>query len=314
MGHPLRMYGASDCWFITSRCFQARMLMTPRLPLVREVCGGVLAHAANKYDVKIYAYVFMSNHVHLVVGAKGPQVARFVKYFLGNLAIKLAPLCKRRWIGKFWERRASVTAILDAAALEERVGYVLKHGIKENLVARAQDWEGLHCADQLMDALPRKFAWFDWTRRWATRNRKAFGEGPFHGRYDDAWKTPVELKISPMPHRVKDPHRVRCAWVHAVLSNAELARKKAGKPPLGMRRIKRQTTAPPSRRKVGPRPTCHASSSEDWKAFKAMARDFHRAFREAASEWLTGKVDAVFPPDCFKPHVSNHTLLNVQIV
>jgi REP element-mobilizing transposase RayT len=122
------MYESSECWFITTRCFQARKLMTPRTPLVREVCGGVLARAAELYGVKVYAYVFMSNHLHLVVGARGLVVADFVKYLLGNLSRKLAPLCTKRWWGKFWERRASVAPILDEAALEDRVRYVLAHG------------------------------------------------------------------------------------------------------------------------------------------------------------------------------------------
>ena len=61
MGHPIRMFGGNDCWFITVRNFQARKLMCPHSPLVREVCGGVLARAARKYDVKLYGYVFLSN-------------------------------------------------------------------------------------------------------------------------------------------------------------------------------------------------------------------------------------------------------------
>ena len=98
MTDKVRMYLASDRWFITARCFQARCLMTPNDPLVREVCGGVLAKAAQKYGVRLYAFVFLSNHLHLAIGARGPVVARFLQFLMGNLSRKLAPLCgDERW-------------------------------------------------------------------------------------------------------------------------------------------------------------------------------------------------------------------------
>src|SRR4051812_18412887 len=99
MGHPIRMFGTSDCWFITVRNFQARKLMSPRSPLVREVCGGVLARAAKRYDVKLYGYVFLSNHLHLLIRARGVGIAAFMQYLLSNIARKLSPLCKGHWSG-----------------------------------------------------------------------------------------------------------------------------------------------------------------------------------------------------------------------
>jgi REP element-mobilizing transposase RayT len=308
MPHPLRMYESSSCWFITSRCLQARKLMTPHKPLVREVCGGVLARAAQLYNVKVYAYVFMSNHLHLVIGARGNVIADFVKYLLGNLAKKLGPLCTERWWGKFWERRASVAPILDDAALEDRVKYVLAHGVKEGLVRHAEDWAGLHCAEQMQDGKPRSFNWFNWTRRWLAKHQKGFNEGKVAGRYEPAWATNEELRLSPLPSQQKWPHARRAAWVRMALGAEEACHR--GKPVQGMDAVRRQTTARPRWRKLGARPWCHSGSAELWKAWKLAYRRFYEHFRFAALAWLAGEVGALFPRGCFKPFVRS----DVQVV
>src|SRR4051812_35953426 len=169
MGHPIRMYGTNDCWFLTVRNFQARKLMSPQSKLVQEVCGGVLARAARKYDIKLYGYVFLSNHLHLIIGARGVRIAGFMQYLLSNLARKLSPLCRPHWWGRFWERRYSAAPILDEASLEKLLRYVVAHGVKEGVAGGARDGEGFHCPQQFVDESPRHFRWFDWTKRWAAK-------------------------------------------------------------------------------------------------------------------------------------------------
>ena len=132
MGHPIRMFGNNDCWFITVRNFQARRLMTPHSPLVREVCGGVLARAVRRYDLRLHGYVFLSNHFHLIVRGRGVKLARFMQFLLSNLAKKLAPLCKTPWWGRFWERRYSAAPVLDDASLDAVLRYVVSHSVKED--------------------------------------------------------------------------------------------------------------------------------------------------------------------------------------
>jgi REP element-mobilizing transposase RayT len=282
--------------------------MTPRTPLVREVCGGVLARAAELYGVKVYAYVFMSNHLHLVVGARGLVVADFVKYLLGNLSRKLAPLCTKRWWGKFWERRASVAPILDEAALEDRVRYVLAHGVKEGLVRHAEDWEGLHCAEQFADGKPRTFTWFSWTQRWAAKHRIGFEKGVVAGRYDAEWGALVELKLTPLPSQQAFTPSKRWRWVRAVLAAEEALRE--GLPVMGMEAVKREGTSAPRWRKRGIRPMCHSTSPLLWRDWWREYRAFLRRFRLAAATWLAGDVGATFPFGCFKPYVKH----DVQVV
>ncbi|HZH78026.1 MAG TPA: hypothetical protein VEY88_18505 [Archangium sp.] len=66
MGWPLRLCQEEGLYFVTSRCFQGRLLLRPSTE-VNEVVGGVLARAVqhSAAHVRLHAFTFASNHVHL---------------------------------------------------------------------------------------------------------------------------------------------------------------------------------------------------------------------------------------------------------
>lgn len=296
------MFAHHDTWFVTCRTFQARKLMTPSSPLIRKVCGGVLAKAVSVCGVRLHAYVFLSNHLHLIVHAEGRQLALFMKYLLGNLSKKLGPLCEPGWWNRFWERRYSASPILDEDALEERLRYVLAHGVKEGLVARIADWEGLHCAEHLMDERRREFSWFNWTRRWRERTRKDGACTPRHDAYGDELAETVYLELDPLPHWAHEAPDKRQARMRALVAEVERQSAPPGLP-LGADAVRRQTTERCRERKRSPRPLCHASTTAARSEFHGFYGSFREAFRAAATKWLRGEADAEFPLGSFKPHV-----------
>ncbi|WP_239470184.1 hypothetical protein [Archangium violaceum] len=63
MGWPLRMFQEEGYYFVTSRCFQGRLLLRPSAE-VNEVVGGVLARAVQQSagNVRLHAFTFASDH------------------------------------------------------------------------------------------------------------------------------------------------------------------------------------------------------------------------------------------------------------
>ena len=114
MGWPLRMFDPLKIYFVTVRCFQRRLLMRPSSE-TNDVLGGVLARAAHRNEVELFAFVFASNHLHLLVRAPRGNLPRFMQYLLTNASKKVGRLV--RWKGKFWERRYSAEPVLDEIAL-----------------------------------------------------------------------------------------------------------------------------------------------------------------------------------------------------
>ena len=70
---------------VTCRTVQGRLLLRPSFVL-NAVTLGVLARAARRYEVEVHAYVFLSNHYHLLVSVStAQQLAAFylnVRHYL----------------------------------------------------------------------------------------------------------------------------------------------------------------------------------------------------------------------------------------
>lgn len=299
MGWPLRMFQEEGCYFVTSRCFQGRLLLRPSQE-VNEVIGGVLARARQKYadSIRIHGFTFASNHFHLLVWARGTALASFMQFLRTNLSKKVGRLVD--WTGSFWERRYSAEPVEDDAALEGRLRYILAHGVKEGLVARCADWPGLTCLPQLLGPARRVFHWFNWTKRWGKRQQ---GEA-VQGRFSEEWAEPVELELAPLPSWEDLSEEARQRSVQALVEQVEAEARGPDKAVLGAEAVQAQHPhARPRHSKRSPRPLGHASTREGLEALRERYRAFVAAFREAAASWRRGDFSARFPPFSFPPRI-----------
>ncbi|MCY1083369.1 transposase [Archangium lansingense] len=301
MGWPLRMFQEEGFYFVTSRCFQGRLLLRPS-PQVNEVVGGVLARAVQQSDgdVRLHAFTFASNHFHLLVWARGPALASFMQYLRANLSRKVGKLVD--WSGGFWERRYSAEPVLDDAALVGRLRYVLAHGVKEGLVERSAEWPGLTCLPQLLGPARRLFWWLNWTKRWSKRRSEDMAEA--QGRFAQEWAEPVELELAPLPCWEGLAEEERQRKVRGLVEHVEAEAHARGTPVLGARAVRAQNPhTRPEHLKRSPRPLGHASSSLALKELREQYRAFVSVFREAAARWMRGDFSARFPPFSFPPRV-----------
>ena len=97
------MYSERGMYFVTARTFQARMLLTPG-PGVNAVIGGALARAVALTGVELHGFVVTSNHVHLLVTAKGASLSFVLggEFALSNLysASEVESMRYRGWLSK----------------------------------------------------------------------------------------------------------------------------------------------------------------------------------------------------------------------
>ena len=71
---------------VTCRTVQGRFLLKPTEEL-KAIVIGVMARAQELYPVEIHAFVFPSNHYHLLLSVEDAlQLARFMNYLNSNLA------------------------------------------------------------------------------------------------------------------------------------------------------------------------------------------------------------------------------------
>ena len=301
MGWPLRMFQEEGYYFVTSRCFQGRLLLRPSAE-VNEVVGGVLARAIQRSagNVRLHAFTFASNHFHLLVWARGAALASFMQYLRANLSRKVGRLVD--WSGGFWERRYSAEPVLDDTALVGRLRYVLAHGVKEGLVERSAEWPGLTCLPQLLGPARRVFRWFNWTKRWSKRRREDLAGA--QGRFTEDCAEPVELEVAPLPCWKGLSEEGRRRAVRGLVEEVEAEARARGKPALGTRAVQAQHPhTRPEHLERSPRPLGHASTRQALRQLREQYHAFVSVFREAAARWRRGDFSACFPPFSFPPRI-----------
>lgn len=298
MPRRLRFIPPGSLVEVTCRTVQGRLLLSPT-PVLRDLTLGVLARAARLYPVDVHAFVFLSNHFHLLLTVPDARLlASFMSYLNSNLAREAGRLI--RWREKFWGRRYQAILISDEETAQvERLRYLLAHGAKEGLVASPLEWPGAHCALALVEGTPVTGRWFDRTREYVARRTKLPVD-------PETFVTVEELRLAPLPcwrDRAPDSVRVMIRELVAGIEREAIVRASStGKPPIGRDVVLRQYPRhEPNRLKKGPAPLAHAASRDARDALREAYRLFVAAYRRAAERLREGLGDALFPEGSFPP-------------
>ena len=283
---------------VTCRTLHSRFLLKPT-PELNSIVIGVLARAHRLYPIDIHAFVFLSNHYHLLLSVKTAlQLAQFMTYLNSNLAREAGRIC--RWREKFWGRRYQAIVISqEEAAQVDRLRYLLSHGCKEGLVARPGDWPGAHCVKALTDGQPLRGLWFDRTREYVARSR---GETFHHLKYT----TQEAVGLQPLPcwkHLSETGYRRRVRELVSAIE-VETAARHAQKRsrPLGVKAVFSQNPYHrPQRSKKTCAPAFHAATRTARRELAKTYRRFVLAYREAATKLPRQVSNALFPPGSFPP-------------
>lgn len=187
---------------------------------LKGLVGSALARAQQRCreqgaEVHVYAFVAMSNHVHLVVRTAGKNLAAFMGYFKARVADGINYLTGRR--GPLFARRYDAQSIRNLDAAAGRVAYTVDNPRKANLVDHHNDWPGQLLCYGLGDTDQPEFEYFartDWHRH---RRRKSV---------DDLFKS-VTLTLSPLPHLtdIEREHYARMVegWIRDLNTDASSA-------------------------------------------------------------------------------------------
>lgn len=296
MARRLRCFDSTGTYFVTAKTFQGRLLLLPD-PVVTEIIGGVLARAQHLYRVEIFGFVALSNHVHILCRSPDGRLAAFMQHFLSNVARKVGRYVS--WPGQLWQRRYAAEPVMDDGAHEDRLRYILKHGVKEGLVESAREWPGLTCLPQLIGQACRIFRWFSWRRRWQSGRLSPGGERLFAMQ----WAEDVTLTLSPLPQwsTLDETERRRRA-----LQLIDDAHREAQRPhqPMGLKRLLRQHPHSRLRRqKRSLEPICHATTRELWETVRLARLAYEATYRDASTRFRRGDLAARFPAGAFRPYV-----------
>jgi len=129
-----RFQKAEALHFVTFSCFHRFALLDA--PGVRETVEAVLEATRARHQARVYAYVLMPEHVHLLIN-EPPVIllAQFLKAFKQTTSRKL-----RGQREKFWQERYYDSNVRGEEARSEVIRYIHRNPVKRGLVASPGDY------------------------------------------------------------------------------------------------------------------------------------------------------------------------------
>lgn len=283
---------------VSNRTQQGRFLLRPSLE-VNDLILGVLGRAQRLYSVTIFAYVFLSDHYHILLWVRDAlQLASFMNYLDANIALELGKL--HDWEGKFWKGPYFSAVVKDTAVSQvSRLHYILSNGCKEGLVGSPIDWPGASAARALVDgSMANLGTWYD-----RTAQRRALACGRI-----ELFPEPEVVQLSPLPCFSNLSSSAHIEQMTRLISMIETETRRKHRDnhtrPLGKKSVLRQHPhkVPVSMKRARARRFL-AAAGESISDLMQAYRDFLTSYREAAKRLRDGEVDVVFPAGCFPPRL-----------
>ena len=125
-------------------------------PLYREILFESLQYCQQTKGLKIYAWVLMSNHVHLMVSAEHENLSDIIRDFKKFTAKRIvqtiaenAQESRREWLQLalgfddkiwFWEEGYHGVEITDISMFESKLNYMHLNPVRNGLVENPEDY------------------------------------------------------------------------------------------------------------------------------------------------------------------------------
>ena len=305
MARPLRFIPERSIVEVTTRTIHGRLLLRPS-PQLNDLILGIIGKAQGAYGMTIHAFVVVSNHAHFLLSPTSAlQLARFMQFVNANIAKEIARL--HDWPERIWSRRYRAIPVVDDKAAHARIRYLMSHGAKEGLVARASDWPGPNCIAALTHGEILRGTWHDRSAEYRARaGGKDLKPGEFATRFD--------VNLTPLPSvRAMTADQQQAHYrrvVGEIDDDAFVANGEKERPPMGVDKILAQD---PHHRPDDPdrshAPLVHAHDDERRDEYLAAYRVFVINFR-AAVDNLNSKASQLidmFPEWAFPPALPCNT-------
>jgi putative transposase len=277
----IRMHPRDAVHFVTNRCEQEQFLLLPRKRTNNLVCEWL----ARAYDfvgggIEIFAFVFLSNHFHLLCRDTGGKLAQFMCYFEANLARAVNRELGRH--GKFWAREYDDVLVDGDAEFLDRYAYVLCNAVKAGLVNKTAEWIGVSSLEHALEGAALRVRALNRTKLHnATRRGQEVNVEDFFQTFEVPINAPpmwADLKRHDIAKRIREIVRA---------GEAEYRAKRGGKRALGVRTLMRQRpTDRPQEPSFRPRIRVFSFDPERRKELLDGYRIFAGAYREIYGTYL----------------------------
>lgn len=301
-----RMHFQNTVHFVTNRTEHEMLFLLPTAR-INSIIQCWFARALNRYGegLEIYAFIFLSNHFHLLINDTKGSLAVFMCYFQANVAKAINEELGRK--GRFWVHEYDDVIVEGDAALLDRYAYTVGNAVKAGLVNTSAEWIGWSSFAGAVSDGKYCFEMLDRTKLHSATRRKQKVEV---SKFIDKW----EFALTPPPF-LDGKTRAETKWFIENLmesAEAEFRSRRGNKPPLGVKNIlKQRPTDRPQDPSFRPRikvfcldPDKRDQWLDGYRTFVGGYREIFDAYRKASykrrradAEWPQGS----YPPSCRYP-------------
>ena len=149
----------ADCFFVTTT-FKDWIKLGDIDGFYSALSDNLLFYL-NKYKAMLAGYVFMPDHLHLIIFIGGSKLAGFMRDFKKYTSQKIV---KRFDVKEstIWFPRYDRLAIYSEDVMKTKLMYIHNNPVKKDLVEDTVDWEWSSARDYLTDKIGRLPVFKDW--------------------------------------------------------------------------------------------------------------------------------------------------------
>lgn len=294
----IRIFEDNAIYFVTNRCIEAMFLLRPDDDEeTQRICLACLAWAAQKHKVEIFAYVFMSNHFHLLVRAPHMNLGEFMRDFQRELAARINR--HRGRTGTVFPRPYDAPKVIGDDMQLEKLRYILNNPCLSDLVHHPADWPGVSSWESHRTGEAQVGRLIDYKELRRLRRKE-----PSTPREKAMRSDPLELAKLPMWEDKTDEEVRQLVVKHLEEQATERQKERARRRQkvVGPTKIKRKTFRyiPPSPKRT-PRVKCLCADVVKKKKYLEERITTVDAYKRAMGRWRRGKSKVRFPTGTYPP-------------
>lgn len=299
MSRPLRNTNPDHIRLYTIRTFQQRFFMRPD-EKINQIIGGVIARYQEKHSIEIFAYVVLSNHIHLLLRARKQNLWYFGRDVNREIAHRVNRKINRE--GSFWSRRYDEQICLrDEDALEALL-YISCNPVSHGLVKHAHTWPGISSLKYGVLGEEKEFVFTHYSKFLKAKKRAKRGEKV---KLSD-FQTKHILKLSTLPIFYGETNMSYREKLKILILERERSliadREKRGLSFLGRKAIlRREFDERPVFTKKSSRPLCYTRCMKSKKKFISWYFMWWSDYKRASEKLRSGVLRVGFPEFCLKP-------------
>ena len=160
MGFKFKIYDQSKAYFVTFTVVEWVDVFSRKI--YKDIVIDSLKHCQQKKGLNIFAYVIMTNHIHMIVNSEKEDlsgVIRDMKQFTSNKiieTIQTEPESRREWMlsifsnaatkhtrntnYQFWQHESHPLEVFSNNYIKQKVNYIHNNPVKAGIVEKPEDY------------------------------------------------------------------------------------------------------------------------------------------------------------------------------